>query len=78
MYVQKVYHTSSFTNCFKVAIIGVHSDPDLYGLHSPKVGAVVALANGGADLRDVVARVGFAPNSGSVLQEVAETKRRFR
>ena len=49
---------------FKAAIVGVHRHPDMYGLHFPKVGAVVALADGGADLRDVEARIGFAPNSG--------------
>ena len=42
----------------------MHRDSDMYGLHPPNVGAVVALANGGADLRDVEARVGFAPNAG--------------
>ena len=53
-----------FYKRFKTAIMNVNRDPERYGLHSPKVGAVVALADGGADLRDVEARVGFAPNSG--------------
>ena len=53
-----------FYKRFKTAIMSVNRDPERYGLHSPKVGAVVALADGGADLRDVEARVGFAPNSG--------------
>ena len=54
----------SFHMLLKATMAGVHRDPDMYGLHSPKVWAVVALAEVGAYLFDVEARVGFSQNIG--------------
>ena len=49
----------NFYKLFKAAIVGVHCDPDMYGLHSPKVEAVVARANLGI----TKASGGFVPDS---------------